>query len=371
MFIGIPKEIKTKEFRVGLTPHAVNVLVRYGHEVVVENNAGKAISFTNELYIKNGARIVNTPKEVYEAEMIIKVKEPLASEFPLMHEGQIIFCYLHLAPDPEQTKNLIEQKVVAIAYETITNDKGGLPLLIPMSEMAGRISIQIGASFLQLNNGGSGVLLGGIPGVRQGKVVIIGGGTVGTEAMRMALGLGADVTILDKNLARLRELDIQYAPALKTLYSTKPSIEEALSDADLVIGAVLLPGARAPKIVTKEMLKLMHPRSVVIDVAIDQGGCFETSKLTTHENPTYEVDGIIHYCVPNMPGACARTSTQGLTNAVMPYAFKIAKDGWQESMKEDPHLRMGLNLCRGKVTNEAVAEALGYDFVHPEDILLK
>jgi alanine dehydrogenase len=328
MLIGIPKEIKTKEFRVGLTPKAVKTFVDAGHEVIVEKKAGDAIGFTDEMYQKNGAKIVSTPKEVYKSEMIVKVKEPLEPEFPLMHEGQLFFCYLHLAPDPIQTKKLIEKKVVAVAFETITDDQGRLPLLVPMSEVAGRLAIQVGGTALQLNNGGKGVLLGGIPGVKPGRVVVIGAGVVGTEAMRVAVGVGAEVTVLDKNLNRLRELDEIYGSRIKTIYSTKWAIEEAIANADLVIGAVLVPGAAAPKLVTKEMLKLMEKGSVIVDVAIDQGGCFETSKPTTHADPTYVVDGIIHYCVANMPGACARTSTQGLTNAIMPYAFKLASKGW-------------------------------------------
>lgn len=369
MLIGIPKEIKTKEFRVGLTPRAVKTMVESGNEVLVEKNAGDVIGFTDAMYIKSGAKIVETPKEVYKGELIIKVKEPLESEFSLMHEGQVLFCYFHLAPDPIQTKKLVERKVVAIAFETITDDHGRLPLLLPMSEVAGKLAIQVGATALQLVNGGKGVLLGGIPGVRRGKVVIIGAGIVGTEAMRIALGIGADVTILDKNLVRLREIDELYGPAINTMYSTKAAIEEAIATADLVVGAVLVPGAQAPKLVTKDMLKLMEKGTVIVDVAIDQGGCFETSKATTHDNPTYIVDGIVHYCVANMPGACARTATQGLTNAILPHAFKLASFGWKKAMSDDRHLRMGLNVCDGKITNQAVAEALGYDFVHPEDMI--
>jgi alanine dehydrogenase len=327
------------------------------------------IGFTDQMYEKSGARIVGTPKEVYKSEMIIKVKEPQDAEFPLMHEGQILFCYLHLAPDLKQTKKLLEQKVVGIAFETITDDQGRLPLLVPMSEVAGRLSIQVGATALQLNNGGKGVLLGGTPGVKKGRVVIIGGGIVGTEAMKMALGLGADVTILDNNLSRLRELDTLYSPALKTVYSTTAAIEEAISHADLVIGAVLIPGAKAPNLITKDMLKLMQEGTVLVDVAIDQGGCFETSKATTHSNPTFVVDGIIHYCVANMPGACAKTSTQGLTNAIMPYAFKIAKNGWKKAMEGDDNLKMGLNVCLGEVTNKSVAAALDFVFVNPAEII--
>ena len=370
MHIGIPKEVKKDENRVGATPDTVFSYVSAGHSVVVEKNAGLQIGFTNEMYEKAGAKIVDTAKEVYDSQMIIKVKEPQISEFPLLREGQILFTYLHLAPDPEQTKHLIERKIVGIAYETVTDEAGRLPLLVPMSEVAGRIAIQAGATALQINNGGKGVLLGGIPGVKPGKVVILGGGVVGTEAMRMALGLGADVTIFDRSLPRLRELDKLYAPSLKTLYSTPAAIEEAISTADLVIGAVLIPGKTAPKLLTRAHLKKMSPGSVIVDVAIDQGGCAETSRPTTHSQPTYVVDGIVHYCVANMPAACARTSTQGLTNATLPYALKIATLGYKKALFEDPHLRNGLNVHLGKVTNQYVAEDLGYEYFEPMSVLI-
>ncbi|HEY4255548.1 MAG TPA: alanine dehydrogenase, partial [Chlamydiales bacterium] len=318
---------------------------------------------------KAGAHVVETAAEVYKNELIIKVKEPQASEFPLMHEGQTLFCYLHLAPDPEQTKHLLAQKVVGIAYETVTDSNGKLPLLMPMSEIAGRLSIQAGATALQIINGGRGVLLGGIPGVRSSKVVVFGGGVSGTEAMRMALGLGADVTVFDRKIDRLRELDSLYAPALKTAFSTPAAIEEALRTADLVIGAVLIPGKKAPKLITRSMLKLMQPGSVIVDIAIDQGGCTETSKPTTHSNPTYVVDGIVHYGVTNMPAACARTSTQGLTNATLPYALKLANLGVKKALQQDAHLREGLNVYHGKVTNRPVAEDLGYEYHAPEKVL--
>lgn len=369
MDIGIPKEVKKDERRVGATPDTVRAFAEAGHTVFVQTGAGAAIGFSDEMYCKAGAKIALTAKQVYESEMIIKVKEPQNSEFPWMHEGQIFFCYLHLAPDPEQTKNLLERKVIGIAYETVTDEQGRLPLLVPMSEIAGRIAVQAGATALQMNHGGRGVLLGGIPGVRPGKVVVLGGGVAGTEAMRMALGLGADVTLFDRNLNRLRELDKLYAPALKTAYSTPAAIEEAIATADLVVGAVLIPGKTAPQLITREMLKKMQPGSVIVDIAIDQGGCTETSRPTTHSEPTYVVDGVIHYGVTNMPAACARTSTQGLTNATLPYALKIANLGTKRALKADPHLMNGLNVYLGQVTNRPVAEDLGYEYVDPRAIL--
>lgn len=369
MKIGIPKEVKKDEFRVGATPETVRSFVEAGHVVEIETMSGAKIGFTDEMYQKAGAKIVLSAKDVYKNEMIIKVKEPQASEFPLLHEGQILFCYLHLAPDPEQTKHLLEKKVVGIAYETVTDANGRLPLLIPMSEIAGRVAVQAGATALQMVYGGRGVLLGGIPGVRPGKVVVLGGGIVGTEAMRMAIGLGADVTIFDRSLTRLRELDQLYAPALKTAYSTPSAIEEAVIHADLVIGAVLIPGKSAPMLVTKEMVKKMMPGSVIVDVAIDQGGCIETSRPTTHSSPTFVVDGVIHYGVTNMPAACARTSTQGLTIATLPYALKIANLGYKHALRSDPHLMNGLNVYRGKVTNAYVAGDLGYEFCDPSGLL--
>lgn len=369
MKIGVPKEVKKDENRVGATPATVHSFVEAGHSVQVQRGAGVQIGFTDEMYQKAGAQIVETAKDVYKNEMIIKVKEPQESEFPLLWEGQVLFTYLHLAPDRHQTEELLERKVVGIAYETVTDEQGRLPLLIPMSEIAGRLSIQAGATALQMIHGGRGVLLGGIPGVAPGKVVVLGGGVVGTEAMRMAIGLGADVTLLDRSLKRLRELDQRFAPALKTLYSTPAAVEEAIQTADLVIGAVLIAGAAAPRLITKAMLKKMKPGSVIIDVAIDQGGCTETSKPTTHSNPTYVVDGVVHYCVANMPAACARTSTVGLTNATLPYALKLANLGYKKAMMKDPHLMDGLNVYFGKVTNQPVAEALGYDYFDPKELL--
>lgn len=369
MKIGIPKEVKKDEFRVGATPESVKSFVAAGHRVQVQKEAASRIGFTDEMYRQAGAEIVDSAEAVYKNEMIIKVKEPQKSEFPLMHEGQIFFCYLHLAPDPEQTKNLLERKIIGIAYETVTDDHGRLPLLLPMSEIAGRIAVQAGATALQMIHGGRGVLLGGIPGVKRGKVVVLGAGVVGTEAMRMALGLGADVTIFDKNLNRLKEIDELYDPAIHTLYSTPAAVEEAVLEADLVVGAVLIPGKKAPKLVTKEMVKKMLPGSVIVDVAIDQGGCIETSKPTTHSEPTYILDGVVHYGVTNMPAACARTATQGLTNATLPFALKIANLGYKKALLEDPHLREGLNVYRGKVTNAAVAEDLKYPFHSALDAL--
>lgn len=369
MIIGIPKEIKNHEYRVGATPAMVRALVEAGHKVLVQQNAGSEIGFTDEMFSLAGAKIVNSPTDVYKAEMIIKVKELQESEFSLLHAGQILFCYLHLAPDPIQTQKLIESGVVAIAYETVTDKQGRLPLLVPMSEIAGRLSIQVGATTLQLNNGGKGLLLGGVPGVFPACVVVIGGGVVGTEAARMAMGLGADVTIIDKDLGRLRALDALYGPHLKTLYSTSLAIEEAVCNADLVIGAVLIPGKTAPKLITRKMVSQMTPGSVICDVAIDQGGCSETSKPTTHASPTYLVDEVVHYCVTNMPGACARTATQALTNATMDYALTIANKGYKKALLEDSNLCNGLNVCFGKVTNESVATDLGYTYTPPEEAL--
>jgi alanine dehydrogenase len=369
MLIGIPKEIKNHEYRVGATPAMVKTLIESNHQVLVESHEGSKIGFTDEMYLNAGAKIVSSPAEIYRADMIIKVKEPQESEYSLLREGQILFCYLHLAPDPVQTKHLLQSKVVAIAYETVTDAQGRLPLLIPMSEIAGRIAIQVGATCLQMNLGGKGLLLGGVPGVAPARVVVIGGGIVGTESARMALGLGANVTIIDKDLNRLRQLDALFGPSLKTIYSTSYSIEEAVVKADLVIGAVLIPGKLAPKLVTKNMVKQMSPGSVIVDVAIDQGGCIETASPTTHANPTFVMDGVVHYCVTNMPGACARTSTQALTNATMDYALTIANKGWKKAIKDSAGLRHGLNVCLGKVTNESVAADLGYDYIAPESLV--
>jgi alanine dehydrogenase len=369
MIIGIPKEIKEYEFRVGATPSNVRILVEAGHQVFVQENAGLKIGYSNEMYQEAGANIVKSPNEIYSSEMIVKVKEPQKSEFPLLREGQILFCYLHLAPDLLQTQQLIDKKVVAIAYETVTDKHGRLPLLIPMSEIAGRIAIQAGAIAMQLNNGGKGLLLGGVAGVLPANIVVIGGGVVGTEAARMAMGLGANVTILDKNIDRLRWLDSLFGPRLKTLYSTPSDLENVLNAADLVIGAVLIPGKKAPKLITTKMLRIMTPGSVIVDVAIDQGGCTETSRPTTHGLPTFVEEGIIHYCVTNMPGACARTSTQALTNSTMDYALEIANKGYRQALRENIGLRDGLNVCFGHIANECVAHDLGYPYVPPEELL--
>lgn len=365
MRIGIPKEVKNHEYRVGITPQTARSLIDAGHEVLVEKSAGVASGFSDEAYSKIGAKIVN---DVFDADMIIKVKEPQKNEIDKFHKGQILFCYLHLAPDPEQTKGLLEKEVVGIAYETVTDKFGHLPLLVPMSEIAGRISIQAGANYLQINNGGKGRLLGGVPGVLPANVVIIGGGVVGTEAARMALGLGANVTILDRSLERLRTLDALYNP-LRTLFSSPSNIEEIIPSADLVIGAVLIPGKMAPKVITRELIKKMDKGSVFVDVAIDQGGSSETSRPTTHDNPVYVEDGVTHYCVTNMPGACARTATQALTQATIPYALMIANLGWKEALKNSPGLRDGLNVCMGQVTHPHVATDLDYLYVPPETFL--
>lgn len=369
MKIGIPKEIKDHEYRVGATPVMVRLLVDAGHQVSVQKNAGTTIGFTDDMYKASGAKIVNTAPEIYANEMVIKVKEPQESEYPLLREGLILFCYLHLAPDPDQTKALLEKKIIGIAYETVTDAHGRLPLLVPMSEIAGRISIQVAATCLQLNNGGRGVLLGGVPGVFPGRVAVIGGGVVGTEAARMAMGLGASVTIIDKDLNRLRALDALFGPHLRTMYSTPAAIEEVLIHSDAVIGAVLIPGKTAPKLITREIVRKMVPGSVIVDVAIDQGGCSETSRPTSHTDPTYVVDDVVHYCVTNMPGACARTSTLALTNATMDYALKIANKGYKAALREHPGLRDGLNVNLGQVTNEYVAADLGYKYVPPMEML--
>ena len=369
MKIGIPKEIKDHEYRVGATPHNVEALISQGHEVLVQSKAGEKIGFSDEDYIQAGAQIVLTIEDVYEAEMIIKVKEPQRKEYPLLKEDQILFCYLHLAPDPEQTKALIEKRVIAIAYETIHDEKGRLPLLTPMSEIAGRISVQAGAHVLQMAEGGRGVLLGGVPGVAPGKVVVIGGGIVGTQAATMAMGLGAEVVIMDNNLDRLRELDFNFGSKIKTVYSNKENIIDEIQNADLVIGAVLIPGKTAPKLISRSMIKKMKKGSVIVDVAIDQGGCFETSKPTSHSDPTYVVDGVVHYCVTNMPGACARTATLALTNATMPYAFLLANKGYKKALLENPLLLDGLNVYQGQVTYKGIAHDLGYVYADPMELL--
>lgn len=369
MIIGIPKEIKNHEYRVGATPSLVNLLVRDGHKVLIQQSAGSRIGFSDELYTSAGATIVNSAEEIYQAEMILKVKEPQKSEFPLLKKGQILFCFLHLAPDPEQLKHLIEKEVVGIAFETINDHEGRLPILTPMSEVAGKFAVQAGATAMQLANGGKGILLGGVPGVSPAKVVVLGGGVGGTQAARMAFGLGADVTIIDIRQSRLRELDDLFGSQLKTLYSTPYNIEEVVVNADLIVGAVLIPGKKAPKLVNEAMIKKMSPGSVFVDLAIDQGGCSETSKVTTFSEPTYNVHDVVHYCVANMPGACARTSTQALTNAVIPYVMSLAKHGYKLALKRDPGFLNGLNVCLGSVTNQHVADDCGYSFVPAEKFL--
>ena len=370
MLIGLPKEIKNHEYRVGLTPGSVSELVRAGHKVIVEKGAGLGIGCADKEYEAVGAKIVSDAKKVFEkAEMIVKVKEPQAVECKMLNAGQLLFTYLHLAPDPEQTKGLIKSGCTAIAYETVTDAHGGLPLLAPMSEVAGRMAIQVGAVYLQKAFGGRGVLLGGVPGVAPAKVTIIGGGVVGTQAAHMAVGLGADVTLLDRSLPRLRYLDDVFKGRVKTVAANTFNTEEAVLSADLVIGAVLVPGAAAPKLVRREHLKKMKQGSVLVDVAIDQGGCFETSKATTHAEPIYEVDGIVHYCVANMPGAVARTSAFALNNATLPFTLALANKGWQQACRDDRHLLNGLNIHAGKVTYAAVAEALGYKYVSAESVL--
>ncbi|MBM5572123.1 MULTISPECIES: alanine dehydrogenase [Deefgea] len=370
MLIGVPKEIKNHEYRVGLTPSGVKELVKQGHTVMIQRYAGDEIGFSAHHYIGAGAQIVDSAEEIFaRADMIVKVKEPQACEIAMLRAGQILFTYLHLAPDPEQTQGLIKSDCIAIAYETVTDGRGGLPLLAPMSEVAGRMSIQAGAHCLEKAQGGAGILLSGVPGVAPANVVVLGGGVVGINAARMAMGLGAKVSIFDVSLNRLKEIDTQFGPQLTTLYSTTDAIEVALASADLVIGAVLIPGAAAPKLVSKQMLKLMKPGSVLVDVAIDQGGCFETSHPTTHESPTYVVDNIIHYCVANMPGGVARTATLALTNATMPFVLAIANKGWQRALNDDIHLRNGLNICQGKVAYAAVARDLELDYT-PAELLL-
>lgn len=369
MRVGCPKEIKNHEYRVGLTPGAVREYVAHGHDVIVETKAGIGIGADDGAYKAAGAKVVATTGEVFaQSDMIVKVKEPQPSEWVQLREGQLLYTYLHLAPDPEQTKGLIESGVTAIAYETVTDDRGGLPLLAPMSEVAGRLAIQAGATALQKANGGRGILLGGVPGVLPAKVTVIGGGVVGLNAARMAVGLGADVTILDRSIPRLRELDDIFAGSVHTRYSTLEALEEEVFSSDVVVGAVLIPGAAAPKLVTREMLSGMKKGAVIVDVAIDQGGCFETSHATTHSEPTYEVDGVVHYCVANMPGAVPITSTHALNNATLQYGLQLADYGLA-AIAENAHLRAGLNVHKGRVTNRAVAEALGYELASPEAAL--
>ncbi|AJQ96367.1 alanine dehydrogenase [Gynuella sunshinyii] len=372
MLIGVPKEIKNHEYRIGLTPAGVRELVANGHKVIVEKDGGAAIGFDNEQYIAAGASIIDTAEEIFAtAEMIIKVKEPQPQECKMLRPGQVLFTYLHLAPDPDQTRLLVESGATCIAYETVTDARGGLPLLAPMSEVAGRMSIQAGAHHLEKAQGGLGMLLGGVPGVAPAKVLVIGGGVVGTHAARMAVGMGADVTILDRSLPRLRELDSEFDGRLRCVYSTADAIEQYALEADLVIGAVLIPGAAAPKLLTRDIITKMKKGAVVVDVAIDQGGCFETSKATTHQEPTYVVDGVVHYCVANMPGGVARTSTMALTNATLPFAVALANKGAKQALLDDAHLLNGLNVHAGQVTFKAVADVLGYEFLDARAALEK
>ncbi len=371
MIVGVPKEIKSHEYRVGLVPSSVRELIHHGHQVVIETNAGMGIGITDEDYSASGAIIVASAAEVFQqADMIIKVKEPQLNECQMLREGQVLFTYLHLAPDPKQAKALMESGCVAIAYETVTDRFGGLPLLSPMSEVAGRLSIQAGAHCLEKAQGGSGVLLGGVPGVSSSSVVVIGGGNVGTNAIRMAMGKEANVTIIDKSLDRLKELDLQFGAMLNTIYSTVDAIEAYVAEADLVVGAVLIPGAAAPRLVSRNMLKNMRPGSVLVDVAIDQGGCFETSRPTTHDEPTFVEENVVHYCVANMPGAVPRTSTFALNNATLPFVLDLANKGYKQALHDNEHLRNGLNVHHGRITHQAVAEALSESLLPAQECLV-
>jgi len=366
MKIGCPKEIKPQEYRVGLTPDAAREAKAQGHEIAVETSAGLGAGFTDDDYTAAGARIIDTAEGVFAwADLIVKVKEPQAGERKMLRKNQILFTYLHLAPDPDQTRDLLASGVTAIAYETVTDRAGGLPLLAPMSEVAGKLAPQVGAWTLQKANGGRGVLLGGVPGVAPARVAVIGGGVVGTHAARVAAGMGAEVTVLDRSLPRLRYLDDVFAGQFRTLYASAAATAAEVAAADLVIGAVLVPGAAAPKLVTREQLKTMKPGAAIVDVAIDQGGCFETSRATTHQDPIYEVEGIMHYCVANMPGAVARTSTLALGNATMPFLLALANKGWRKACEEDEHLLAGLNTHAGHLTYAAVGRALGLDVLSP------
>jgi alanine dehydrogenase len=364
ILVGVPKEIKNQEYRVGLVPSSVRELIAHGHKVIVEHNAGIGIGASDDDYKAIGAEIIPTAAEVFaKAEMIVKVKEPQPNECKMLHEGQVLFTYLHLAPDPVQTDGLIASKCTAIAYETVTDNKGRLPLLNPMSEVAGRLSIQAGAHCLEKRQGGLGVLLGGVPGVAPAKVVVIGGGVVGTNAIMMAVGMGAQVTVLDKSIERLAELNALFGPKLQTVYSNADNIEKYVTRADLVVGGVLIPGAAAPKLITRALLRKMRPGSVFADVAIDQGGCAETSHATTHDNPTYVEEGVIHYCVANMPGAVPRTSAFALNNATLPFTLALADKGYKQALLDDPHLLNGLNVHKGHLTYEAVAKDLNKPYM--------
>jgi alanine dehydrogenase len=370
MRVGLPKEIKNHEYRVGLTPASVRELTSHGHAVLVQTGAGADIGLSDAQYVAAGATLAATAAEVFAtSEMVVKVKEPQPQECAMLRPGQILYTYLHLAPDPEQTEALIKSGAICIAYETITGPGGGLPMLAPMSEVAGRMAVQAGAAHLEKSKGGMGVLLGGVPGVPAAHCVILGAGVVGTHTLQMAVGMGAKVTVLDKNIDRLRQLDLIFGNRIHTVYSNVQTVEEAVLDADLVVGGVLIPGAAAPKLVTRAMVGKMKKGAVLVDVAIDQGGCFETSHATTHADPTFVVDGVVHYCVANMPGAVARTSTFALNNATIAHAVTLANKGWKQALQDNGHLKNGLNVAAGKVTYEAVALALGKSYV-PADTLL-
>jgi alanine dehydrogenase len=370
MLIGVPKEVKSHEYRVGLVPGSVRELVHHGHKVVVETGAGAGIGFDDGIYEAAGAEILMRGADVFAAaEMIVKVKEPQPDEVLALREDQVLFTYLHLAADRKLTEALLRSGAVGIAYETVTDRQGGLPLLAPMSEVAGRMSVQVGAHCLEKEQGGLGILLGGVPGVAAAKVVILGGGVSGTNAARMAMGLEAHVTVIDRSLPRLYELDMQFGSQLHTLFSTVENIEREVVSADLLIGAVLVPGAAAPKLVSRQLVRAMKPGSVIVDISIDQGGCIETSRPTTHADPTYIDEGVVHYCVTNMPGAVARTSAVALNNATLPFVLAIADRGWRRALSDDPHLRNGLNTCRGQLTHPAVAHDLGLTLTAPERAL--
>jgi len=370
MIVGILKEIKTEEYRVSMTPAGVEIMKSHGHTMLVEKNAGVGSGFDDKAYVESGAEIVKTAKEIYDrADMVMHVKEPQPAEYPLIREDQIVFTYLHLAADETLTRAMIKTKSIDIAYETIQKADGSLPLLIPMSEVAGRMSIQEGAKYLEMEYGGEGVLLGGVPGVEPAKVLVIGAGTVGAQAAKMACGLGARVYIIDSCLARLRYLNDVMPQNCFTLMSSPAAIRKLIREADLVIGSVLIPGAKAPKLITRDMVKTMKKGSVMVDVAIDQGGCFETSRATTHKDPVYTVDGVIHYCVGNMPGAVAKTSTLALTNATLPYAVQIAEKGWKKAMQENQEIQKGANIIKGKVTFKGVADAFGLKFTPVDKFL--
>jgi alanine dehydrogenase len=370
MLIGVPKEIKAQEFRVGMTPAGVRELVAAGHRVIVEAGSGEAIGLSDDLYNAAGATIIKTAEEIFgEAEMIVKVKEPQAHECRQLRPNQMLFTYLHLAADPQQAALLIASGATCIAYETITSARGGLPLLAPMSLVAGRLSVQAGAHHMEIHQGGNGTLLGGVPGVQPGKVLVLGGGVVGSSAIRVALGMGAEVTVVDRSVARLGELDEQYTGRLRTIASTAAAVDQYAREADLIIGAVLIPGASAPKLISRDLLTQLKPGTVMVDVAIDQGGCFETSKPTTHADPTYVVDGVVHYCVANMPGAVARTATMALTNATLPYVLQLAQGDVASVLLSDPHFGAGLNVYDGRLTHSAVAAALEAPFVPASEAL--